>query len=68
MPGFGTTLLPASALAHGHPGLRAVPAADARLVWRLSAAIRANRPPTAATSALLAVLTESAADQATPAP
>jgi DNA-binding transcriptional LysR family regulator len=59
--GFGTTLLPASALSHGHPGLRAVPAGDPRLAWHLSAAISASRQPTAATSALLAALTEAAA-------
>ena len=58
--GFGTTLLPASALAAGYPGLRSVPADDPRLVWRLSAAVSARRPPTAATEALLASLTEAA--------
>ncbi|MBV9795962.1 MAG: LysR family transcriptional regulator [Actinobacteria bacterium] len=58
--GFGTTLLPASALAHGHRGLRAIPTDDPRLAWHLSAAVSASRPPTAATSALLAALTESA--------
>ena len=59
--GFGTTLLPASALSHGHPGLRAVPAGDPRLAWNLPAAISASRQPTAATSALLSALTEPAA-------
>ena len=59
--GFGTTLLPASALSHGHPGLLAVPAGDPRLAWHLSAAISASRQPTAATSALLSALTEAAA-------
>jgi DNA-binding transcriptional LysR family regulator len=59
--GFGTTLLPASALRGGHPGLLAVPADDPRLAWHLSAAISAGRQPTAATSALLAALTEAAA-------
>ena len=59
--GFGTTLLPASALSGGHPGLLAVPASDSRLAWHLSAAISAGRQPTAATSALLSALTEAAA-------
>ena len=59
--GFGTTLLPASALTGGHPGVLAVPADDPRLAWRLSVAISARRQPTAAASALLAALTESAA-------
>ena len=59
--GFGTTLLPASALSHGHPGLLAVPAGDPRLAWHLSAAISASRQPTAATSALLSALIEAAA-------
>ena len=55
--GFGTTLIPASALA-GAPGLRAVPLADPRLRWNLSAAISATRRSTAATSALLRALTQ----------
>jgi hypothetical protein len=62
--GFGTTLLPASALAAGHPGLLAIPADDPRLAWCLSAAVSGRRQPTAATSALLAALTGSAADLA----
>jgi DNA-binding transcriptional LysR family regulator len=59
--GFGTTLLPASAIAGGHPGLLTVPADDPRLAWHLSAAISASRQPTAATTALLTALTEAAA-------
>ena len=55
--GFGTTLIPASAIA-GAPGLRAVPLADPRLRWNLSAAIGASRRPTAATNALLRALTQ----------
>jgi DNA-binding transcriptional LysR family regulator len=58
--GFGTTLLPASVLAADHPRLRAIPAADPRLRWGLSAAVSATRHPTAATRALLAALTEPA--------
>jgi DNA-binding transcriptional LysR family regulator len=56
--GFGTTLLPASALAGGPPGIRAVPVDDPRLAWRLSAAVSASRAPTAAAGALLAALTQ----------
>jgi DNA-binding transcriptional LysR family regulator len=59
--GFGTTLLPASAIRGGHPGLLAVPAGDPRLAWNLSAAISTSRQPTAATRALLSALTEPAA-------
>lgn len=59
--GFGTTLLPASALTAGHPDVRAVPVDDPRLIWRLSAAVSASRVPTAATSALLTALTQAAA-------
>jgi DNA-binding transcriptional LysR family regulator len=55
--GFGTTLIPASAMAAA-PGLRAVPLADPRLRWDLSAAISVSRRPTAATSALLRALTQ----------
>ena len=55
------SLLPASALRGGHPGLLAVPVGDPRLAWHLSAAISASRQPTAATSALLSALTEAAA-------
>jgi DNA-binding transcriptional LysR family regulator len=58
---FGTTLLPASAVAGGHPGVLAVPADDPRLHWRLSAAISASRRPAAATTALLTALTHAAA-------
>jgi DNA-binding transcriptional LysR family regulator len=56
---FGTTLIPASAMAAA-PGLRAVPLADPRLRWNLSAAISVSRRPTAATSALLRALTQAA--------
>jgi DNA-binding transcriptional LysR family regulator len=58
---FGTTLLPASAITAGHPGLVAVPADDPRLAWDLSAAISATRQPTAAAAALLTTLTQVAA-------
>lgn len=58
---FGTTLLPASAIRAGHPGLAAVPADDPRLAWDLSAAISATRQPTAAATALLSTLTQVAA-------
>ena len=58
--GFGTTLIPASALA-GVPGLRAIPVADDRLCWHLSAAISATRHPSAATTAVLGALTQHAA-------
>ena len=58
---FGTTLMPASAVARGHhQGLRTVPAHDPRLVWHLSAAVSATRQPTAAATALLAALTQAA--------
>jgi DNA-binding transcriptional LysR family regulator len=55
--GFGTTLIPASAMAAA-PGLRAVPLADPRLRWNLSAAVSVSRRPTAATGALLRALTQ----------
>jgi len=55
---FGTTLMPASAIADGHPGLLAVPVDDARLRWNLSAAISATRSPTAATTAVLRALSQ----------
>ena len=55
--GLGTTLIPASAITAAS-GLRAVPLADPRLQWDLSAAISASRRPTAATSALLRALTQ----------
>jgi DNA-binding transcriptional LysR family regulator len=65
---FGTTLVPASAITRGHhPGLRAVPADDSRLTWRLSAAISAGRHATAASTALLTALTQ-AAGRPSPAP
>jgi DNA-binding transcriptional LysR family regulator len=59
---FGTTLLPASAITRGYPGLVAVAAGDPRLAWNLSAAISASRRPTAAATALLSALTQTAAD------
>jgi DNA-binding transcriptional LysR family regulator len=59
---FGTTLLPASAITRGYPGLVAVAADDPRLAWNLSAAISASRRPTAAATALLSALTQTAAD------
>jgi DNA-binding transcriptional LysR family regulator len=58
--GFGTTLIPASAIA-AVTGLRSVPVADHRLQWRLSAAISASRRPTAATTALLRALMQASA-------
>jgi DNA-binding transcriptional LysR family regulator len=58
--GFGTALIPASAIA-AVPGLRSVPVADPRLRWSLSAAISASRRPTAATTALLRALTQASA-------
>jgi DNA-binding transcriptional LysR family regulator len=57
--GFGTTIIPAAAIA-AVPGLRPVPIADPRLQWQLSAAISATRRPTAATAALLRALTRAA--------
>jgi hypothetical protein len=61
--GFGTTLIPASAMAAA-PGLRAVPLADPRLRWDLSAAISATRRSTAATGALLRALTRASTPHA----
>ena len=63
--GFGTTLIPASAMAAA-PGLRAVPLADPRLRWDLSAAISATRRSTAATGALLRALTRASTPQHAP--
>jgi DNA-binding transcriptional LysR family regulator len=60
---FGTTLVPASAIAAGYPGLLAVPVDDARLRWNLSAAISASRRPTAATAAVLRALSQAATRQ-----
>jgi DNA-binding transcriptional LysR family regulator len=57
---FGTTLMPASAIAAGPAGLRAVPVDDARLRWSLSAAVSASRSPTAATTAVLRALSQAA--------
>jgi DNA-binding transcriptional LysR family regulator len=58
--GFGTTLMPASAV-RGVRGLSAVPIDDHRMHWDLAAAISANRPPTAATAAVLDALIREAA-------
>jgi len=57
---FGTTLMPASAIAAGPAGPRAVPVDDARLRWNLSAAVSASRSPTAATTAVLRALSQAA--------
>ncbi len=57
---FGTTLMPASAIADGPAGPRAVPVDDARLRWSLSAAVSASRAPTAATTAVLRALSQAA--------
>jgi DNA-binding transcriptional LysR family regulator len=62
--GFGTTLIPASAIAAAS-GLRSVPLADPRLRWNLSAAISASRRPAAATNALLRALTQASTPQQT---
>jgi DNA-binding transcriptional LysR family regulator len=55
--GFGTTLVPASAV-HGErgEGLRAIPVDGPHLRWNLSAAVGAHRQLTAATKTLLAAL------------
>jgi DNA-binding transcriptional LysR family regulator len=58
---FGTTLMPASAVAAGPAGPRTVSVDDARLRWNLSAAISATRSPTAATTAVLGALSRAAA-------
>jgi DNA-binding transcriptional LysR family regulator len=63
--GFGTTLMPASAVS-GVRGLSAVPVDDHRMHWDLAAAISANRPPTAATAAVLDALIRAAAAEAGP--
>jgi hypothetical protein len=52
--------MPASAIAAGPAGPRAVPVDDARLRWNLSAAISASRPRTAATTAVLRALSRAA--------
>jgi DNA-binding transcriptional LysR family regulator len=67
---FGTTLMPASAVADGPAGLLPVadgpagllPVAvdDPGLRWNLSAAISASRQPTAATTAVLRALSQAA--------
>ena len=57
---FGTTLMPASAIAAGYADLRAVPVDDAQLRWSLSAAVSASRPPAAATTAVLRALSQAA--------
>jgi DNA-binding transcriptional LysR family regulator len=58
--GFGTTLMPASAIPDRHPGLLAVPVDDPRLRWSLSAAVSSSRQPTAATGAVLDALRQAA--------
>jgi DNA-binding transcriptional LysR family regulator len=63
--GFGTTLIPASAMAAA-PGLRAVPLADPRLRWDLSAAVSVTRRSTAATGALLRALTRASTPSTRP--
>jgi DNA-binding transcriptional LysR family regulator len=57
---FGTTLMPASAVADRPAGLLALPVDDPRLCWSLSAAVSASRPPTAATTAVLRALSQAA--------
>jgi DNA-binding transcriptional LysR family regulator len=57
---FGTTLMPASAVADGRAGVLPVPVDDPRLRWNLSAAISASRQPTAATTAVLSALSQAA--------
>jgi DNA-binding transcriptional LysR family regulator len=57
---FGTTLMPASAVADRPAGLVALPVDDPRLCWSLSAAVSAGRPPTAATTAVLRALSQAA--------
>jgi DNA-binding transcriptional LysR family regulator len=64
---FGTTLMPASAIAAGPAGVRAVPVYDVRLRWSLSAAVSASRPSTAATTAVLHALSQAACPSLTPA-
>jgi len=55
--GFGTTLVPASAvLGERGDGLRAIPFDEAAMRWNLSAAVSSDRQLTAATKTLLAVL------------
>lgn len=57
---FGTTLMPASAVADRRAELRPVPVDDPRLYWDLSAAVSASRPPTAAATAVLRALSQAA--------
>jgi DNA-binding transcriptional LysR family regulator len=64
--GFGTTLMPASAINGIDSGTLAVPVDDARLRWSLSAAISSKRRPTAATTVLLGALTRAAAPRDQP--
>jgi len=49
-----------AAVADGHAGPVPVPVDDPRLRWNLSAAISAGRQPTAATTAVLRALSQSA--------
>jgi DNA-binding transcriptional LysR family regulator len=53
--GFGTAFMPASA-AEGQRGLTTVAVADSRMRWSLSAAMRAQRRPTAAANVVLDAL------------
>ena len=61
--GFGTTLVPASAM-HGErgEGLRAIALDDPRIRWNLSAAVNADRRLTAATRTLLDALIQASRD------
>jgi DNA-binding transcriptional LysR family regulator len=59
--GFGTTLLPASAIEKAE-GLRAIAVDDARVRWNLSAAVSAERRLTAATKTLLDALIQGSRD------
>jgi DNA-binding transcriptional LysR family regulator len=55
--GFGTTLVPASAVeGERGEGLCAIPFDDPAMRWNLSAAVSADRQLTAATKTLLAAL------------
>ena len=55
--GFGTTLVPASAMqGERAEGLRAIAVDDSRISWNLSAAVGVHRQLTVATKTLLAAL------------
>jgi DNA-binding transcriptional LysR family regulator len=61
--GFGTTLLPASAIeGDTAEGLRVIAVDDARMCWNLSAAVSAERRLTAATKTLLDALIQGSRD------